>query len=351
PEKNNYVFMMEDIERDWNFSGYRNYVSYANMKPGTYYFTVKSINPDNKWSSSEARLKITIIPPFWKTLWFLTLEILAALVLIVYIYTLLVKVRTNRILKIQNERIRLANIKLAESEKDLVELNATKDKFFSIISHDLKNPFSSLLAISDILLENFKISPEKENISGIRKIQESVKQIYNLLENLLTWSRVQTGRLEFEPVNFNLSNVIQENLNLHRLAAEKKGIILLSDIPDDLMVYGDREMINAVIRNLISNAVKYTGKGGKIRCEVKTKGSFYEVLVIDQGVGISEENLQRLFRIDMKLKTRGTSGEKGTGLGLILCKEFIEKNGGEMIVKSIRDKGSEFGFSIPRARK
>jgi len=350
PENLNYAYRMDDIEDEWIYSGERSYVSYANMKPGTYYFSVKSENPDGVWSDSETRLKIIITPPFWKTWWFIALEIIAALAFFVYLYSLLLKSRTNKILKIQNKNIQIANQKLAESEKNLMNLNATKDKFFSIVSHDLKNPFSSLLSITELLVQNYNSSDEAEKISGIQKIQESMKQIYNLLENLLTWSRSQSGRIQFEPVQFNLSTVLQENYNLHKTPAEKKGVHLSATIPENILVFGDREMINTVVRNLVGNAVKFTGKDKRVEISMKEEDHTITVMVNDQGVGISEEDLNKLFQIDVKFKSRGTSGEKGTGLGLILCKEFVEKNGGKMIVRSTLHEGSEFGFTIPRSQ-
>lgn len=350
PENMNYAYRMHGIEDDWIFSGERNYVSYANMDPGTYNFSVRAQNSDGIWTESETGLKIIVKPPIWRTWWFISIEILAALALIIYLYTLLLKVRTNKILRIQNENIRIANQKLAESEKKLMNLNATKDKFFSIISHDLKNPFSSLLSITDLLIRNFNTSDEKEKISGIQKIQDSMQQIYNLLENLLTWSRSQSGRIQYEPVQFNLSNVIQENYNLHKTIAGKKEIHLAVNITENLSVYGDREMINTVVRNLINNAVKFTDAGGRVEIVVSDEIVFAMVLVKDQGIGISEDDLKKLFRIDVKFKSRGTSGEKGTGLGLILCKEFVERNGGQMIVRSTPGEGSEFGFTIPKSQ-
>ena len=347
PENLNYAYRMHGIDDDWIFSGERNYVSYANMDPGTYYLFVKSQNSDGIWNESETGLKILIKPPFWRTWWFISIEILAAFGLFIYISTLLLKVRTNKILRIQNENIRIANQKLAESENKLMNLNATKDKFFSIISHDLKNPFSSLLSITDLLIRNFSTSDEKEKRSGLHKIQDSMQQIYSLLEKLLTWSRSQSVRIQYGPVQFNLSNVIQENYNLHKTIAEKKKIHLTVSIPENLTVYGDREMINTVVRNLIDNAIKFTDAEKRVEITTRDEGSFIAVLVEDQGTGISENDLVKLFRIDVKFKFRGTSGEKGTGLGLILCNEFVEKNGGKMIVRSILGEGSVFGFTIP----
>ena len=349
-EKTSYAYLMENLEDEWNYSGERNYVSYANMKSGSYTFKVKARNPDGIWSDEVTELKITITPPFWETWWFIIIEIIAALILAFFIYRYLIKVRTARLLKIQNEKINEANKKLAESEHDLKEINATKDKFFSIISHDLKNPLTSLLSISESMLE-VDIKPrEEEKISGIRKIHESIHQIHDLLENLLTWSRSQTGRLKFEPVDFNLSKLLEINLNLHRIPAEKKGIRLTCRSPEGIYAHGDRDMINMVIRNLLNNAVKFTSGGGTIDIDVKKENSSLQVLIRDEGTGISGEDLDKLFRIDVKFKTTGTAGEKGTGLGLILCKEFIEKNGGRMIVESELTKGSIFGFTIPAGK-
>jgi signal transduction histidine kinase len=208
-----------------------------------------------------------------------------------------------------------------------------------------------LLSITDILVQNYDHSDENERISGIRKIQESMKQIYNLLENLLTWSRSQSGRIQFEPVQFSLSNIVQESYNLHKIPAENKGVIISADIPENVMMYGDREMINTVVRNLVNNAVKFTGPGKRVDITLSEDKNSVSVTLSDQGVGISEEDLRKLFRIDVKFKSKGTSGEKGTGLGLIICKEFVEKNGGEMFVRSVPGEGSEFGFIIPKSEE
>jgi ligand-binding sensor domain-containing protein/signal transduction histidine kinase len=351
PEKATYAYQMENLDDEWNYSGERNYVSYANMRSGTYHFMVRAMNPDGIWSDQVTELKITITPPFWESWWFIIIEIIIAAILAFFIYRYLVKVRTNKILRIQNERINRINRKLAESEKNLKEINATKDKFFSIISHDLKNPLTSLLSISESMLEVDMKPVEDEKLSGIRKIHESIRQIHDLLENLLTWSRSQTGRLKFEPVDFNLSKLIEVNLNLHRIPAEKKGIKLTSRYHEEIYAYGDRDMINMVIRNLLNNAVKFTSKDGTINVEVKKDHSTLQVHIKDEGTGIPEEDLDKLFRIDIKFKTTGTTGEKGTGLGLILCKEFVTKNGGTMIVESELNKGSVFGFTLPEGKK
>jgi signal transduction histidine kinase len=166
-------------------------------------------------------------------------------------------------LKRKNERIKRANRQLKESEASLKVINATKDKFFSIVSHDLKNPFTSLLSISEMFKDSYDSLEDDERKDSIGRIHNSMKHIYNLLENLLTWSRAQSNRIQFNPANFNLSKVLQENYNLYSLAAEKKKIKLEAHFNDDIMAFGDREMINTVVRNLLNNALKFTPTGKK----------------------------------------------------------------------------------------
>lgn len=345
--KLNYSYIMENLESKWTRAGKRNYVSYANMKAGTYTLKVVAENADGFRSDYPMELRIVITPPMWMKWWFILLEVLLAIAIAVLIVTYLVKSRTNRLLKSQNQQISLSNKALRESEKNLMELNATKDKFFSIISHDLKNPFSSLLSISELMVENFDDSDQDDHRTGFSKINQSVKHLLDLLENLLTWSRSQRGRIRYEPVRFNLSNLIQENLNLHRLSAEKKGILLQPNGDEAVFAYGDRNMINSVVRNLMTNAVKFTDRDRKVEIKIDSQENIIEVSVMDEGIGIPEEYIDKLFRIDEKYKTNGTAGEKGTGLGLIICREFVEKNGGEITVKSRPGVGSTFSFTLP----
>ncbi|MEN8158076.1 MAG: two-component regulator propeller domain-containing protein [Bacteroidota bacterium] len=347
--KLSYSYIMENLETEWNHAGSRNYVSYANMKAGSYRLKVVAKNDDGYQSDPPMQLDILITPPYWKSWWFIMLEILVISIIAIMIYIYLLKSRTNRLLKDQNQQISRANEALRESERNLMELNATKDKFFSIISHDLKNPFSSLLSISEIMVESFDETEQEDHRAGFRKMNQSVKHLLDLLENLLTWSRSQRGKIKHDPVRFNISSLIQENVNLHKLPAEKKGILLLSPDQDDLYAYGDRDMINSVIRNLMTNAVKFTDRDKRVEVRVEEKANEIEVSVVDQGIGIARENLERLFRIDQKFKSTGTSGEKGTGLGLIICREFVEKNGGVISVQSTPGHGTTFAFTLPMA--
>ena len=343
-----YAYIMENLESEWNNVGTRNYVTYANMKAGSYLLRVVAENSDGYRSDPPLLLQITVKPPFWMSWWFIILEILVAATIAVMIYVYLIKSRTNKLLKYQNQQISIANEALRESEKNLKELNATKDKFFSIISHDLKNPFSSLLSISDLMVENFDITDRDDHRAGFQKIHQSLEHLLSLLENLLTWSRSQRGKIKYDPVRFNLTSLIRENINLHRILADKKGIMLHTTETDEVYAYGDRDMINSVIRNLLTNAVKFT-RDGKVEIQVKSNGDKIEVKVMDEGIGMSEENQKRLFRIDEKFKSTGTAGEKGTGLGLIICREFVERHGGEIRVRSKPNEGSTFAFTIPKA--
>lgn len=251
----------------------------------------------------------------------------------------------------QNKDLKELNIgleqKVAQRTKELTELNATKDKFFSIIAHDLKNPFNTLIGFSELLLMNLENYDKDHLKEFIGIINSTSKSAYSLLENLLDWSRAQTGSLKMDPSEFNLYNVVEENVSLLKAVAEKKGIHLLNSVEKQSTAFADENMIKTVIRNFISNALKYTPKGGVVTVSSKEENGCIETTVSDTGVGISPENIGKLFRIDINFSMKGTDDETGTGLGLVLCKEFVEKNKGTIQVNSSPGKGSEFTFSLP----
>jgi PAS domain S-box-containing protein len=249
-------------------------------------------------------------------------------------------------IKQAQEEIKAQRDQLKNQRNQLQELNATKDKFFSILAHDLKNPFSSLHSMSEMLTESFNQLDEEDKFQLSQKISQNASHIYDLLDDLLTWSRLQRGLVDYNPIEFNLAQLIDINLNINRLAAEKKLIKISANYPNDLTAVADRDMINTVIRNLVNNAVKFTEKGGTIEVKAQKSNGTIQVSVIDNGLGISKEDQEKLFRIDIKTKSIGKSKEKGTGLGLILCKEFVEKNGGKIWVESLENKGSQFHFTL-----
>jgi signal transduction histidine kinase len=233
------------------------------------------------------------------------------------------------------------------SEEELRLLNATKDKFFSIIAHDLKNPFNSLLGFSDLLMNDFENYDKAEIKRFIQIIHDSSKHGFNLLENLLQWSRAQTGRMAFIPENLNIKDMIRGCIDLLQPMADKKHIKVYHELPDDIEVIGDLEMLSTVFRNLISNAIKFTPSFGRIKIKARQLSQRVEISVIDTGIGIPPDKIPDLFRIDKQVSSPGTGNEKGTGLGLILCKEFIDKHKGIIKVRSERKNGSEFKVFLP----
>jgi PAS domain S-box-containing protein len=236
---------------------------------------------------------------------------------------------------------------IKENEIRLKELITTKDKFFNIIAHDLKNPFTSLLGASELLYDNIT-QMSGENVKKLALIlNDSAKGGYSILQNLLDWSRSQTGQLRFNPENVNLKTIIDENIDNLQLQVNNKEINLKSDQGDDLFITADKNMINTVLRNLLSNAVKYTSKNGIIRVMVAQNKGKITLSVKDTGIGISKEKADSLFKLENSLSLPGTEKEQGTGLGLKLCKEFTEKMGGRIWVESKLGEGSEFKFTIP----
>ena len=237
---------------------------------------------------------------------------------------------------------------LKKSEAELREINAAKDKFFSIIAHDLKNPLNSIVGFSDLLAEQVL----EKNYEGIEEfasiIQNSSKGVMDLLMNLLEWSRSQTGRLQYNPEFVDLNVLINQIVELSADAALQKSIILNRKLPRNAPVIADKAMISTVLRNLISNAIKFTNPGGEITVSVEQNQTESFVSVADNGVGIKKSMIGNLFKIEESYSTAGTQNEKGSGLGLILCKEFIEKHNGKIEVESEPGKGSKFTFSIPK---
>jgi len=236
---------------------------------------------------------------------------------------------------------------LKSSEHKFRELNATKDKFFSIIAHDLKNPFNDLIGFTQLLATNIYKYDKNKIEQFVQIIHQSSKLAYGLLENLLEWSRAQTETLKFNPEYIDLKKIIQENIELLNSNAQNKHIKISSDILKTTLVYADKNMVHTIVRNLISNAIKYTNDGGYVKLTSRVLPRSIEILIEDNGIGIDQNNIQKLFRIDESYTTPGTQREKGTGLGLILCKEFIDKNGGKIKVDSTPGKGTIFSFTLP----
>ncbi len=262
-----------------------------------------------------------------------------------HIKELITRVTTHLELKAAKDLIILQKEELNQTVKKLKQANATKDKFFSIISHDLKNLFNALIGLSGLVADK-RIETEKRD-SFVKVLQQTSEKGHNLLVNLLTWSRSQTGKIEFKQAEFNLKDIAADHAEFSRTLASAKKINIFSDIEETTTVFADKNMLDTVFRNLLSNAIKFTPANGSIKISSKQEGDFVEISISDTGIGMQPEDIEKLFRIDVDHKTIGTSDEKGTGLGLILCKEFVEKNGGAIWVESEEGKGSQFYIILP----
>ena len=272
------------------------------------------------------------------------------LLILLSVYILAAIRRMNKVkkdLSDKNSNLEEANAKLVESEKKLDSMIRTKDKFFSIIAHDLINPFQPLLGLSELLVTDIDRLSNEEIKKYAGLIKESAIRSFNLLSNLLKWTQSQTGRLSYNPEDIYLSAVVDEIISFYRENARIKKIHLLNHVDKDLIVYADRDLLSSILRNLISNAIKFTGHNGFVKMEAKRTNGYIRVSVEDNGVGISEDKLEKIFDLESATSTKGTENEEGSGLGLILCREFVEKSGGEIWVQSKPGKGSTFFFTIP----
>jgi PAS domain S-box-containing protein len=262
------------------------------------------------------------------------------------------------IIEIQGQKCMLSNIHdiselkkaeliMRESEARLRELNATKDKFFSIIAHDLKSPFNSILGFSEILKDEVKNLDIGTIAQYASIINSTATNTYQLLENLLEWSLSQQQKMPFDPAPMFLNHLINAEIQNLKHHAGLKNIELTCTFGENIIITADENMLSTIIRNLITNAIKFTEKNGKIVITARVHGNEVEVSVADTGIGIKPEAIDKLFKIETSFTTRGTENEKGTGLGLLLCKEFIEKHHGKIWVESEPGNGSRFIFVLP----
>lgn len=244
---------------------------------------------------------------------------------------------------------KLAEDALKESEKALRELNATKDRFFSIIAHDLKSPFNSIVGFSELLKDEVKYLSPDEISNYATAIYNSARNTLGLLDNLLDWARMQQNRMIFEPKLMVLKQIVNDVFEEVSTVAQAKGIHMFDEVPGDIIVNVDDNMFKTLIRNLLNNAVKFTKPGGTVKVIAVKEMDKVILSVTDTGIGISRENMEKLFDIGAGFTTRGTENEKGTGLGLILCKEFVARHGGTISVESEIGTGSKFIVELPQS--
>ncbi|MDX9847183.1 MAG: HAMP domain-containing sensor histidine kinase [Tenuifilaceae bacterium] len=253
--------------------------------------------------------------------------------------------RRKQLQKAYND-IECSHKQIKQQAQELQEMNQTKNRLFTIISHDLKSPFNIVLGFSELLKNKSKDNPEYYKFA--KYIHDSALNNYVLLENLLEWSRLQIDKVKENPVAFEIEAIAAQNVALVAVTAEKKEITIDMNIDKNLMVWGDKNSVSIVIRNLVTNALKFTRAGGKISISAAEKNSMIEISVKDNGIGLSASQVKELFNLEKKKSRLGTSNELGTGLGLFLCKEIIEKNGGKIWVESEENVGTSFSFNLPK---
>jgi signal transduction histidine kinase len=278
--------------------------------------------------------------------------LLVIVALVIYFYVVnrkhnLILRENYYVIRDQKRQLEENFLELKTNEEKLTALNATKDKFFSIIAHDLKNPFNVLVGLSDIVINDPDVRHSEDFEEIMDGIFKTAKSGYNLLDNLLVWARSQTGGLEYKPEMVNLSEIVATNMAFFSESAKAKNIDVCSSVPSILEVYADYNMMSFIVRNLLNNAIKFSYPNGKIEIRTNKRNDFHVFTIQDFGTGMKTETMEKLFKIESTNPSTGTANETGTGLGLLICKEFVEKNSGEIWVESEKGIGSSFHFSIP----
>lgn len=250
-------------------------------------------------------------------------------------------------LEVRTSELAMLNEKLRQSEIELEKMNKNKDRFFSIISHDLRSPFNSLLGLTRWMMEDFDSFSKEEIKESVTNLYQVSEGLFHLLEDLLDWSRIQFNRIDFQPEVFNLHNVITRVLTSLKPVAIEKNINVVNLVSKNCTINADQHMIQAIIRNLVNNSIKFTPNFGLIKITAGFDLEDLIILVEDTGVGMTSRTLQNLFKLESKTTTKGTEGESGTGLGLLICREFVEKHNGKIWATSELEKGSKFFIRLP----
>ena len=278
----------------------------------------------------------------------MSLYILTAILVLIAVFVFLLA-NQNRIKKKANKQLEVKNDLIEIQKDELITLNASKDKFLSILAHDIKNPLSSIHGISDLLVNEYDTLTKEDKKIFTRDIHTLSTNLFEIINTLLTWSTSQSGMITYHPTQFSIGELCSKTTNNLQTVAKQKNIVIESNADDKLIVLADENMIISVLNNLLNNAIKYSYHGAKIRIETSQFVEFAQISVIDTGIGLSPESQAKLFKYDQHFMNKGTAGEMGTGLGLILCKDFVEKNGGTIKVESTINKGSTFVFTLPLA--
>ncbi len=348
-EKVNYAYMLEGFDKEWSRIGSKNNVTYTNLDAGEYLLRVKTVANNGELSANSAEIVLIVTPPFWKTWWFrlLILVTIVGVILLIFYQRLASVEQQNR----QLEQVVTARTReLKEANEDLEMSNHTKDRFFSILAHDLKNPVAALSGISDLLKVKFAQLSSNEIYSYITDINKSSNSIQNLLITLLDWAQTQTQNITYLPEDLNLYELLIKNEALLEQQMKGKNIHFSLFVDPGHTIFADVQMIDTVLRNLLSNSIKFTPVNGEITVASSVNGDQIILSITDTGIGMNQEQATSLFDFQRQSITIGTAGETGTGLGLVIVKEFIEANKGSISVESAPDQGTTFTVILPKSR-
>ncbi|MEB2784122.1 two-component regulator propeller domain-containing protein [Algoriphagus persicinus] len=344
PDQNQYAYILEGFEKEWNYVGSQRNATYTNLNPGTYTFRVKAANSDGLWNEAGTSVVLIVTPPFWKTDWFITLSTLLAIGLLILAYKRRVRSIHEQNRQLENtveERTTMLKHANGELKKHINE----KDKLLSIIGHDLRNPFFSIIGYMELLEEEFENTKNSEHLENIRFLLNVSRNTHNLLENLLQWAIKDTKLFEVKPEVIPMSKLVKTAIGMVSSQADYKNINLDQSGSENAFIHADQKMILTVLRNLISNAIKFSDQNSRIEILVREKSGNVITSVRDHGTGMNETVLSKLFSRSSEQQS-GTMGEMGTGLGLVLCQEIVHKHGGKIWAESIPGQGSTFHFSL-----
>jgi signal transduction histidine kinase len=317
---------------------------------------VAVINRDGTRSDQVAQLTIIIEPPFWRTTWFRII----ALIIVIAVFYFAYKYKTNSIRKRNEEleslvekrtvQLELKKDELEQRNLELIEANASKNRFFSMFSHDLRSPFSAILGYLQILNEDFDDLSKSERSYYLESLYTVSRNLFSTIENVFNWFRIETGRIKDEPENLKLEESVLETLEILSANIQSKKIEIITEIEDDTFVWADPVMLRTILQNLVSNAIKFSQENGIISIASDSKNGMVAITVSDSGKGMSDHDVSKLFDKNVIYTTEGTQQEKGSGLGLLICKEFVEKCGGEISVISSFDEGTSFTFTLHESK-
>ncbi|MBN1118399.1 MAG: hypothetical protein JXA77_14405 [Bacteroidales bacterium] len=390
PEQNEFAYKLDGFEEQWNYVGNATEATYTNLNPGKYTFRVKAANNDGFWNEEGASLKIKVLPPWYKTFIFKTTITILIVILIIsfvrYRTRRLTKqkklleravnektnelIEKNELLRLNSENLREVNDLLIERQQqleqqseellnqadnlsyaneELKKTNHTKDRLFSIIAHDLSSPFNTILGFSELLMMRYGTLEDEEKQEYIKIINTSSDKLYSLLQNLLLWAGSQTKKISYFPEDLEVISIINENIELRSENLKNKNISIKIDCPEHISIWADADMFKTIIRNVLSNAIKFTSANGTITFYSSEEKDYITIIVKDTGIGMNNSTIKEILSSEIINPGTGTAGERGSGLGLTLCRDFILMNNGKMDIQSEEGKGTSVILSLPKS--